>query len=355
MLDIRRRHRSAAFAMLAVLALAAPVLAGPPLLCHPFNIGDARSLPWDGTRAFWEGRADYRLEHLAADTEALLTPSTPVIVRMETLRRAALYASADAEIAAGLYTTFSERLLASQTNGRASGLAKFDFDEPEDQGLAIGEGQRLNGREGGERFGPGTGVFRGRIARHLLGGRPPVEIDGAVAGDRREPRAERAGRAQRGQALERREEHLLHEVVHFAERHPGEQDPVDHRPEPLVEPPERFAVSGLRSQHQRALVVDPRPERVHDPSVLDSEPRVNDSAHGTPRPVSERRAGPSRRAARGRSPPGRETDGGGGVLSVYLAWAGMLGCCSSTEFRRVGMLLAAGCAPPRPAMRWRPP
>ena len=87
-----RRHRSTLFALLAALALAAPALAGPPLLCHPFNIGDARSLPWDGTRAFWQGRADYRLENLAADTEALLTPSTPVIVRMETLRRAALYA-----------------------------------------------------------------------------------------------------------------------------------------------------------------------------------------------------------------------------------------------------------------------
>ena len=165
------------------------------------------------------------------------------------------------------------------------------------QGLAIGGGQRLNGRESGERLGPRTGVFRGHVARHLLGGRPPVEIDGSVAGDRREPRAKRAGRAQRGQALERREEHLLHEVVHLAERHAGEQDPVDHRPKPLVEPPERVAVSGLRSQHQRALVVDPRPERVHDPSVLDSEPRVNDSVHGNPRAVSQSRAGPGRRAA----------------------------------------------------------
>ena len=52
-------------------------------------------LPWDGTNAWWQGRADYNLQNLVADTEALLTPSTPVIVRMETLRRAALYASLD--------------------------------------------------------------------------------------------------------------------------------------------------------------------------------------------------------------------------------------------------------------------
>ena len=105
-----------------------PAVAGPPLLCHPFDIGNARSLPWDGTRAFWQGRADYRVENLVADTDALLTPSTPVIVRMETLRRAALYASADGEIAARLYAKLGERLRASQkTGGRPDDLALFDF------------------------------------------------------------------------------------------------------------------------------------------------------------------------------------------------------------------------------------
>ena len=128
MLDSRRRHWSTAFALLAALALAAPATAGPPLLCHPFDIGTARSLPWDGTRAFWQGRAGYRLENLVADTDALLTPSTPVIVRMETLRLAALYASADAEVAARLYGRFGDRLRASQKpGGRPDDLALFDF------------------------------------------------------------------------------------------------------------------------------------------------------------------------------------------------------------------------------------
>jgi hypothetical protein len=124
----RRRFWSTTFAGLAVVALAAPAVAGPPLLCHPFDIGNARSLPWDGTRAFWHGRADYRLENLVADTEALLTPSTPVIVRMETIRRAALYASADGEIAARLYARLGERLQSSQKpGGRPDDLALFDF------------------------------------------------------------------------------------------------------------------------------------------------------------------------------------------------------------------------------------
>ena len=116
------------FALLAAVALAMPAVAGPPLLCHPFDIGNARSLPWDGTRAFWQGRADYRLEDLVADTDALLTPSTPIIVRMETLRRAALYASADGEIAARLYARLGERLQSSQKpGGRPDDLALFDF------------------------------------------------------------------------------------------------------------------------------------------------------------------------------------------------------------------------------------
>lgn len=128
MLESRRRHRSTALALLAVLALAAPAAAGPPLLCHPFDIGSARSLPWDGTRAFWQGRADYRIQNLVADTEALLTSATPVIVRMETLRRAALYASADAEVATRLYGRFGDRLRASQKpGGRPDDLALFDF------------------------------------------------------------------------------------------------------------------------------------------------------------------------------------------------------------------------------------
>lgn len=123
-----RRHCSALAAFLAILALAPPAIAGPPLLCHPFDIGGARSLPWDGTRAFWQGRADYRLENLIADTEALLTPATPVIVRMETLRRAALYASANAEVATRLYGKLGDRVSASQkAGGRPDDLALFDF------------------------------------------------------------------------------------------------------------------------------------------------------------------------------------------------------------------------------------
>ena len=76
----------------AVLALfAPPAQAGPPLICWPFEIGDARTLPWRGS-TWSEANPDYDLRKLPGDTLALLTPSTPIIVRMETLRRATVYA-----------------------------------------------------------------------------------------------------------------------------------------------------------------------------------------------------------------------------------------------------------------------
>jgi hypothetical protein len=103
-------------AAVVLTVTASTALAGPPLLCHPFDIGSARSLPWDGTNAWWQGKGDYNLQNLVADTEALLTPSTPVIVRMETLRRAALYASLDTKVAANLLSSITSRASASSIN-----------------------------------------------------------------------------------------------------------------------------------------------------------------------------------------------------------------------------------------------
>jgi hypothetical protein len=96
-----------AFAL--VLATAAPALAGPPLLCHPFDIGTARSLPWDARGGWSQGRADYPLAQLVGDTEAILQPGTAVVVRMETLRRAAIYASRNEAVASALLEKLSAK------------------------------------------------------------------------------------------------------------------------------------------------------------------------------------------------------------------------------------------------------
>lgn len=84
-------------------AAAAPVFAGPPLLCHPYDIGSARSLPWNNGASWFDGRRmDYPTANLVVDTETILQGGTPVVVRMETLRRAAVYASQDPKIASAL-------------------------------------------------------------------------------------------------------------------------------------------------------------------------------------------------------------------------------------------------------------
>jgi hypothetical protein len=88
-----------------MLASATAAYAGPPLLCHPYDIGSAKSLPWGGSWS--EVDPAYSPAHLIADTEALLTPATPVVVRMETLRRASLYASRDAALAGALVDRFT--------------------------------------------------------------------------------------------------------------------------------------------------------------------------------------------------------------------------------------------------------
>jgi hypothetical protein len=73
------------------MALVRPTAAGPVLICKNYEIGAAKSLPWGGSD--WRSvKPDYDINRLVEDTMALLTPETPVIARMETLRRAVIYA-----------------------------------------------------------------------------------------------------------------------------------------------------------------------------------------------------------------------------------------------------------------------
>ena len=110
----------------SLLALAPAVAhAGPPLLCFPMETGGAPSLPWAGT-GWNEARPDYDRSRLAADTLALLGPTTPVLARMETLRRAVLYAKADAASASRLFAALRERV-GRRGDDTAAALARFDL------------------------------------------------------------------------------------------------------------------------------------------------------------------------------------------------------------------------------------
>ncbi len=116
------RLRSLLFTMAALL-VALPVLAGPPLLCFPFDIGHATSLPF-GTSGWESIDPKYDVSRLVEDTSALLIPQTPIIVRMETLRRATVYAAKNPAQAAALLNRLQQRASISDANAP---LAVFDY------------------------------------------------------------------------------------------------------------------------------------------------------------------------------------------------------------------------------------
>lgn len=112
----------------AVLVAAAvvPALAGPPLICSRFDIGAASSLPWN-VGPNWRGDVDtYDRSQLTSDTLALLTDPTPVLVRMETLRRAAIYVMTDRPAADALLNALLARARKAAADGDADALSLFD-------------------------------------------------------------------------------------------------------------------------------------------------------------------------------------------------------------------------------------
>ena len=74
-----------------LIVTSANALSGPPLICHPIQIGNALSLP--PGKSPHGAKSDYDRSRLVEETLELLKPEMPVLVRMETLRRATLYAS----------------------------------------------------------------------------------------------------------------------------------------------------------------------------------------------------------------------------------------------------------------------
>lgn len=114
---------------LALCAGAFTIHAGPPLICHPFDIGNAQSLPWgQAQQGNWQSGWDsplpsYDTKHLAPDTMKILDGNAAVLVHMETMRRAALYGASDHGSAAALLKDLEKR--ASATNAGANAL--FDY------------------------------------------------------------------------------------------------------------------------------------------------------------------------------------------------------------------------------------
>lgn len=116
------------------------VLAGPPLICHTYDIGGAASLPWKGS-GFRDLDPAYDLNKLSQDTLAILNEKTPLLVRMETIRRAVVYSQwglvdkkvvtkiNDDRYARQLLAELLERARQAEKRGpgsRSAALAQFD-------------------------------------------------------------------------------------------------------------------------------------------------------------------------------------------------------------------------------------
>jgi hypothetical protein len=125
------RHASrVSFLTLAWLGLSVGLAqAGPPLTCHPFDIGTAVSLPW-GTGPGWNTPDPaYDRSRLVEDTLRLLAPDLSILARAETLRRASIYARSDSALSKALQARINARANAVRTSGakdRAAALAFFD-------------------------------------------------------------------------------------------------------------------------------------------------------------------------------------------------------------------------------------
>ncbi len=110
----------------ALFLLVSAAYAGPPLICHQIEIGNAKSLPWVSHDWNLSGGENYDTRNLVRDTLAILDSNAPVLVRMETLRRATLYARRDPQAAKELLTKLYTRATAAEFAGRADALAWFD-------------------------------------------------------------------------------------------------------------------------------------------------------------------------------------------------------------------------------------
>src|SRR5882724_8354668 len=127
MTDLRIRSPRFIIGLIAsMLRWAAVAQAGPPLICHTIEIGQARSLPWTSDTWNLSGGETYDTKNLVRDTLEILGPDAPVLVRMETLRRATLYARKDPSAAKELLLRLHARATSAESSGHTDALAWFD-------------------------------------------------------------------------------------------------------------------------------------------------------------------------------------------------------------------------------------
>jgi hypothetical protein len=126
MIPLDRSFRIAAV-LAAGLGLVSVASAGPPLICHPFTTGtDAPVLPWAEGSEWHLPHPGYDRANLIADTLSLLSADAPILVRMENMRRATIYAEESPAMAAALLSAVVERTKTKPADARAEALEWFD-------------------------------------------------------------------------------------------------------------------------------------------------------------------------------------------------------------------------------------
>jgi len=141
-------------------------------------------------------------------------------------------------------------------------VAGHAFDEAEDEGFAVGVGERADRFENGVGFGAGVrGVIRGRsesvglrgvrfFVEFFGGFCAAMKICGAVAGDGGEPSGEVGNFAESGEARQGLEEDVLQEIVYVGEGNSGEEYTVDHAGVTGIEKAEGRAITTLSRKDQ---------------------------------------------------------------------------------------------------------
>jgi hypothetical protein len=190
----------------AFVGIASPALAGPPLICHPFETGAAPSLPWGKGPGWNTPDSNYDVRRLPADVTKLLAEQKGVFPRMETLRRATIYAARDPRVAYELLAHVLGRALGAAAVGRPDDLAWFDAGylvESYRQASHIYRWDMLNASERAgwtlrEQLNGLDGYAWVRRALELSGGNPDMEFaaslmkTGAIADEHRRNAAARA-------------------------------------------------------------------------------------------------------------------------------------------------------------------
>lgn len=150
--------------VLTLMLFAASAHAGPPAVCWPVEIGDAACIEWND----WGNKAEVDRSDVLRAALRRLDAKTPVIVRMETIRRVTITVHDDRALRSRLLLALQSRVLDAEAEGRAAPLAWFDA------GYAVGCLRQLGSSN------RRSGYAWVRKAIRLSGGNPDMEYACAV-------------------------------------------------------------------------------------------------------------------------------------------------------------------------------